>query len=86
MVANPGNPPAVVEDPANTPCPPKPEKEIGAEPKAPVFEKAIDTLYQEVALVQINPELADGPIIGQFDKLCHQMHGDDSEEVDGDGR
>lgn len=48
VVANPGDPPAVVEDPANTPCPPKPEKEIGAEPKAPVFEKAIDTLYQEV--------------------------------------
>ena len=38
------------------------------------------------SLVQINPELSNGPIIGQFDKLCRQMHGDDTKEVKGDGR
>lgn len=48
VVANPGAAPTVVQNPANTPCPPKPDQEIGAEPVRPVFNEAIDVLYQEV--------------------------------------
>ena len=47
-VANPGNPPAAVENPANTPRPPKPEKEIGPTPTEPVFDTITDALYREV--------------------------------------
>ncbi len=47
-VADPGNPPDVVEDPANTPRPPEPEKAIGPTPTEPVFEEIVDALYREV--------------------------------------
>ena len=47
-VAKPGNAPTVVEDPSGTPCPPKPEKELGDKPEAPVFDAIKEALYQEV--------------------------------------
>ncbi len=47
-VKHPGNAPAVVENPANTPRPPKPEKEVGEVPARPEFEEIEGVLYQEV--------------------------------------
>ena len=47
-VKHPGEAPAVVENPANTPCPPKPEQEVGEAPIRPAFDEIVEVLYQEV--------------------------------------
>lgn len=53
-VKNPGEPPAVVEDPSGTPRPDAP-KPIGDKPQKPVFNAAVELLYQEVENGQLKP-------------------------------
>ncbi len=48
VVENPGEAPTVVQNPEGTPCPPKPETEIGEAPARPTFSAAVEVLYQEV--------------------------------------
>ncbi len=47
VVQNPGNPPAVVEDPSGTPRPQEP-KPIGEEPQKPVFDEVTDQLWKDI--------------------------------------
>ena len=54
VVENPGDPPAVVEDPSGTPRPDVP-KPIGDKPQKPIFDAAVDALYQEVENGQLKP-------------------------------
>ena len=54
VVENPGDPPAVVEDPSGTPRPDVP-KPVGEKPQKPVFDAAVELLYQEVESGQLKP-------------------------------